>query len=83
MFLLVNAFTSIEIQHQNQTLQHHNSLRARHCTPRLVLDNELNNIAQAYANYLARTGSFQHSNNGLGENLYMASSSAPFTTLDG
>ncbi|CAF1497352.1 unnamed protein product [Adineta ricciae] len=79
----VNAFTTFELQYQNATLAHHNYLRARHCAPPLQLDNKLNTIAQDYADYLARTNKFQHSNNGYGENLYMSSSSVPITTVDG
>ncbi|CAF1533626.1 unnamed protein product [Rotaria sp. Silwood1] len=79
----VNAFTTFEIQYQNAALKHHNYLRARHCALPLKLDDELNTIAQDYADYLARTNSFQHSNNGYGENLYMSSSSSPITSVDG
>ena len=81
--LLVNAFTTFELEYQNATLRRHNSLRAQHCAPPLQLDAQLNTIAQDYADYLARTNRFQHSNNGYGENLYMASSSRPITTVDG
>jgi uncharacterized protein YkwD len=49
----------------------------------MQLDAGLNKIAQDYADYLAKTGKFQHSNNGLGENLYMSSSSAAFQSLNG
>ncbi|CAF5075711.1 unnamed protein product, partial [Rotaria socialis] len=47
------------------------------------LDNNLNTIAQNYADYLAARNIFQHSNNGYGENLYMTSSSAPIRSLSG
>ncbi|CAF1407867.1 unnamed protein product [Adineta steineri] len=79
----VNGFTTFELQYQNITLDHHNYLRARHCARPLQLDNQLNTIAQNYAQYLASTNKFQHSNNGYGENLWMSSSSAPITTIDG
>ena len=71
------------MEYQNATLKHHNSLRAIHCAPPLQLDAQLNTIAQNYAEYLAKTNRFQHSNNGYGENLFMQSSSAPINTVDG
>ena len=57
-------------------LQVHNKYRTKHHSPPLKLNSELTRIAQQYANYLAQTDSFQHSNNeykgeSLGENLYM------------
>ena len=57
-------------------LQAHNKYRTKHHAPPLKLNSELNRIAQQYANYLAQSDSFQHSNNeykgeSLGENLYM------------
>ncbi|CAF3657235.1 unnamed protein product [Rotaria socialis] len=63
--------------------KHHNTLRAAHCSAPLQLDNNLNTIAQNYADYLAARNIFQHSNNGYGENLYMTSSSAPIQSLSG
>ncbi|CAF3533082.1 unnamed protein product [Rotaria socialis] len=54
-----------------------------HCSAPLQLDNNLNTIAQNYADYLAARNIFQHSNNGYGENLYMTSSSAPIQSLSG
>jgi len=47
-----------------------NKLRAAHHAAPLVIDNRLNQIAQEYAEHLANTGNFQHSENGYGENLY-------------
>lgn len=54
--------------------------RTKHCTPELTLDPELNEIAQKYAEQLAASGSFEHSDNklneeSLGENLYWQSGS--------
>jgi hypothetical protein len=48
----------------------HNRLRAIHSSPDLVLDSELNKIAQEYAEFLANYNEFKHSTSGYGENLY-------------
>ena len=62
---------------QREALEQHNIYRRKHHVGDLVLNEELNNIAQNYANKLAATNSFQHSNNSLsngeplGENLFM------------
>lgn len=39
-------------------LQRHNQLRAKHGSPALALDNEINNWAQQWADELAKTGNF-------------------------
>ncbi|CAF4281221.1 unnamed protein product, partial [Rotaria sp. Silwood2] len=59
-----------------EMLKLHNYFRARHCAPPLVISQQLNQIAQSYAEYLAATSTFEHSGNQLGneplgENLYM------------
>jgi hypothetical protein len=41
-----------------------------HSSPDLVLDSELNKIAQEYAEFLANNNLFKHSTSGYGENLY-------------
>jgi uncharacterized protein YkwD len=52
-------------------LNQHNLYRNKHSAQNLQLDDGLNIIAQTYADYLVRTGLFQHSNAvGIGENLY-------------
>ena len=62
---------------QKEALEQHNIYRRKHHVNDLVLSEELNQIAQNYANKLAATNSFQHSNNSLsngeplGENLFM------------
>ncbi|CAF1355333.1 unnamed protein product [Adineta ricciae] len=71
----VSAFTPAQVKFQQETLAHHNQLRARHCVGGLQLDDNLNKIAQAYANKLAAENKFQHSQNGYGENLYYMGSS--------
>ncbi|CAF4077497.1 unnamed protein product, partial [Rotaria sordida] len=81
--LSANAFTPAQLTFQGETLQRHNTLRARHCAKSLQLNNNLNKIAQDYADYLAATNGFQHSNNGYGENLYTFSSSATLGMLHG
>lgn len=80
---LAHAFTPAQVTFQRETLQAHNSLRARHCAPPLQLDSGLNSIAQKYAEELAAQNKFQHSNNGHGENLYMMSGSMSMTNLKG
>ncbi|CAF1371936.1 unnamed protein product [Adineta steineri] len=69
---------SIETFRQ-QALDQHNFHRAEHCTPPLILDPALNDIAQRYAEHLAVTNVMTHSGasfNGqyMGECLYKASS---------
>ncbi|UJR18523.1 hypothetical protein I4U23_005429 [Adineta vaga] len=66
------GFTAEQNACQKEALKLHNILRARHGVPSLVLDDDINRKAQAYADYLAQSGRFQHSSdrNGLGENLY-------------
>ena len=57
-------------------LKQHNVYRARHGVPPLVLSSQLNDVAQRYAEQLARTNQLVHSDNTrFGENLYTFSSS--------
>ena len=76
------GFTAAQNACQMEALKLHNTLRARHGVPALVLDDDINRKAQAYADYLAKSGRFQHSSdrNGLGENLYTAWSSVATET---
>jgi hypothetical protein len=64
----------------SRILAAHNAERARMGTPPLVWDPELGNGAAAYAQQMATTGMFQHSNRqarrGIGENLWMGSHAA-------
>ncbi|CAF3227625.1 unnamed protein product [Rotaria socialis] len=64
-----------------QALNSHNTFRAKHGVPPLVLDAGITRTAQAYAKHLAKKNLFEHSSNrdNLGENLYTMSSSAPLT----
>jgi len=60
---------------QKTALEAHNKYRKKHHVGNLVLNEELCEIAQKYAEYMARTGNFAHSNgkyNGknMGENLF-------------
>ena len=75
------GFTNFQIQALSRT----NGYRLAHCAPPLKNNASLTTIAQRYANTLAAKRSFQHSNNGYGENLYMFSSSVPINinTVDG
>jgi len=57
-------------------LKLHNRHRACHGSPPLTINQDLNKIAQTYAEHLAATSKFEHSGNeyngkSLGENLYM------------
>jgi uncharacterized protein YkwD len=65
-------FTAAQRAWQTEALKSHNSFRARHGVPALVLDDEINRKAQDYAEYLAKNNRFEHSKDrdGLGENLY-------------
>ncbi|XP_033096957.1 uncharacterized protein LOC117101177 [Anneissia japonica] len=61
---------------QKEALESHNEYRSMHGTPKLKLADDLNKIAQAYAEELAKTDSFRHSKcDGIGENLAMHFSS--------
>jgi len=80
------GFTDVQNACQIEALKLHNTLRARHGVPALVLDDDISRKAQAYAEDLAKTGRWEHSKNriGLGENLYYWSSSpAPEKTGHG
>ena len=60
---------------QKSALDAHNNYRAKHHVGKLVLNQELCDIAQRYAEELARTGNFAHSQNSfhgdnMGENLF-------------
>ena len=60
---------------QKNALDAHNNYRAKHHVGKLVLNQELCDIAQEYAEELARTGNFAHSGNSfhgdnMGENLF-------------
>ncbi|CAF2092696.1 unnamed protein product [Rotaria magnacalcarata] len=70
---------------RQEALASHNSYRAQHCAPALVLDDDINQSAQTYAEKLATIGKLVHSTNrvGLGENLYSVGSSAPLRNLNG
>lgn len=50
----------------------HNFYRGQHQAPKLSHDGVIANVATGYARYLAQNDLFQHSNNGYGENLFMA-----------
>jgi uncharacterized protein YkwD len=59
-------------------LKQHNAYRAKHGVPPLVLSTQLNDVAQHYAEQLARTNRLAHSGNKrYGENLYTERSSSP------
>lgn len=60
---------------QSQSVSEHNTYRSTHHAPGLTQSAALNASAQAYAETLASTGEFKHSNTNNGENLF-----ATFTT---
>jgi uncharacterized protein YkwD len=67
---------------QNDALRAHNEFRRKHHSPNLILNNDLNKMAQNYANKLAKIYSLQHSNNEykgepLGENIFMCQGTKP------
>lgn len=70
----LNAFRS-------NSLSKHNSYRATHRSPSMTTSSSANNTAQAWAQYLATNGLFQHSasnqRNNAGENLYVSYTTAP------
>jgi uncharacterized protein YkwD len=83
----IPIFTEDQRKFQNESLATHNILRARHCVPPLILDDNINAKAQAYAEYLASndSGLIHSTNRGglLGENLYAITRTNPITYPDG
>ncbi|CAF3270805.1 unnamed protein product [Rotaria socialis] len=81
----ISKFTPAHRKFQNDALEIHNILRARHCVPPLVLDEEMNIRAQIYAEHLAeKDGKLTHSTdlgNRFGENLYAITRKTPITNL--
>merc|ERR1711944_318156 len=62
---------------RQDSLTAHNVYRAKHGVAALTLSNELNAVAQEWADYLIAQGTFEHRpNNKYGENIYMSSGSA-------
>ncbi len=60
--------------YRTEMLNLHNDYRATHHAPKLQLDEELNRLAEDWAQRLARTRTFEHRpDNKFGENLYMMS----------
>ena len=80
-------FNEAQRQFQNESLLSHNVLRAQHCSPPLVLDDESYPRAQIYAAILAYNDTgLIHSNDRLGlfgENLYSVQRSRPIVDIDG
>ena len=82
-----SPFTEDQRRFQNDSLVSHNLLRARHCVPPLVLDDDISTTAQAYAEVLASNdvGLIHSADRGglIGENLYSIIRSIPITYSDG
>lgn len=77
-----SGFTNAQRKMQEQMLKEHNAYRALHCTPPLELDDELSRSAQEYAQKLAKSNNFDHSDmEELGENLFKMESNYPIEDL--
>lgn len=74
------AANSFAAQFPARILAAHNAERVQAGVPLLVWDNDLGNAAAAYAQQMAFTGVFEHSNRaarrGVGENLWMGTHGA-------
>jgi uncharacterized protein YkwD len=65
-------------------LQAHNIYRARHCVPSLQLNDKLSLSAQYFAQQLANTNGIGQGNSvGTGRNIFMKSSSAGLSYING
>ena len=77
-------FTTAQKKFQEQMLEAHNKYRSSHCAPPLALDDDLSHSAQKYAEELASTNRFEHSDNeDVGENLFKMTSSRAIQDFDG
>ena len=81
------AQTNIDLNvFRSNSLSKHNGYRATHRSPRMTISSSANNTAQTWAQYLASSGSFQHSSasqrNNAGENLYVYYTTAPSISSD-
>ena len=71
-------------QLREEILYAHNAYRALHCAPSLVLDETLNQEAQAYAETMARSHIYAHNDESPhGQNLLMASTTSSTKYFDG
>ncbi len=61
---------------QKAALSKHNSYRSIHHSPNMTESSSLNKSAQSWAEHLASTGAFEHSDTKAGENIY-----ASYTTV--
>ena len=76
--------TAERLRMEKQILDAHNAYRKKHCVGEVTLDDELNQSAQKYADEMASTNIFEHSDQDVvGENLYMKSSSKEIKNFDG
>jgi uncharacterized protein YkwD len=64
-----------------EALKAHNNCRAKHGVKDLDLDDDLCQVAQAWANQLAEQDKMAHSNNGYGENVFWTSTPTTTGTL--
>jgi len=81
------AQTNIDLNvFRSNALSKHNGYRAIHRSPSMTISSSANNTAQTWAQYLASSGSFQHSSasqrRNAGENLYVYYTTAPSISSD-
>ena len=62
-----------------KALSQHNALRAMHGAQTMTQDSEIDSSALVYAQYLASTGKFEHSDSDNGENLFYKTFSSGLT----
>ncbi|MBE9003091.1 MULTISPECIES: CAP family protein [unclassified Nostoc] len=74
--------TSIDLAAmRSAAVSKHNTYRATHRSPNITIDNSLNTGAQAWAEKIASSGNFEHSNTpNVGENIYASYTSE--TSID-
>ena len=71
-----NSTSSLAQERTDALASHNNERKLLYTNGDLVWSNTVELSAQNYANTLAQNGTFTHSNNSYGENLYASSSSA-------
>lgn len=76
--------TNSQRQFQQEMLQSHNTYRSRHCVPPLRLDDNLSQLAQVYAERMARANSLiQGDTTDVGQNSFMKYTSSYLDHVNG